>query len=251
MTGEHVEGSRRTILKTLAAVGAASAGVAGAASAQDGEEGGEGDGTEVDAFRVLSFTVDESAEVVEATDALEGFEVGDEVQFQGSVEIEDLFVTTDDELVASGWLVGEVTDGDTVQVDEAYEDLVFGPLDETFGLDLVEVSEDEEATDEANQPDEESGSEDDQQPSEDEAQAPEPADCPSLDLDAGEPFRSVLGLELASSIVQVEVVPIAGEENLLGSLLCATAHRLDAVQQEAAETENEQTEDANGTEDSG
>jgi hypothetical protein len=51
--------------------------------------------------------------------------------------------------------------------------------------------------------------------------------CSILNLDLGPIFLNLLGLELVTSPISVDLTAVAGPGNLLGNLLCAVVHLLD------------------------
>jgi hypothetical protein len=51
--------------------------------------------------------------------------------------------------------------------------------------------------------------------------------CTILNLDLGPIFLNLLGLELVTSPISVDLTAVAGPGNLLGNLLCALVHLLD------------------------
>lgn len=51
--------------------------------------------------------------------------------------------------------------------------------------------------------------------------------CAILNLDLGPIFLNLLGLELVTSPISVDLTAVAGPGNLLGNLLCALVHLLD------------------------
>lgn len=178
------------MLKTLAATGLAGAGLAGAsgsgAAQQGGGQGGGG-------FRRLRFDVQESGDIVEATDAASRFDVGDEATFDGTLILEDIDVNENEELVASGRLRGTLSGNPTQQINETFENLVLGLLEDILGI----------------------------------LQPDSPGECPILTLDIGEIFLDLLGLQVETSEIQIDITAVAGEGNLLGNLLCAVASLLD------------------------
>ena len=52
-------------------------------------------------------------------------------------------------------------------------------------------------------------------------------ECPILNLDIGAIFFDLLGLQLETSEINVDLTAVAGSGNLLGNLLCAVAGLLD------------------------
>jgi hypothetical protein len=60
--------------------------------------------------------------------------------------------------------------------------------------------------------------------------------CTILNLDLGPIFLNLLGLELVTSPISVDLTAVAGPGNLLGNLLCAVVHLLDQNPLSAAVT---------------
>jgi len=52
-------------------------------------------------------------------------------------------------------------------------------------------------------------------------------ECPILNLDVGAIFLDLLGLQLETSEINIDLTAVAGSGNLLGNLLCAVAGLLD------------------------
>lgn len=183
---------RRTLLKTIAAAGAIGGGVAastGSAAAQQGR-----------GFKRLSFDVERSGTITETTDVVNNdkFEVGDEVTFDGELILTELDVQTnedgDNELVASGRLKGTLSSNPTQQINQTFE-TVLGLLQNV--LDIL---------------------------------SPEnTGECPILELVIGPIFLDLLGLQVETNQIEIDITAVAGEGNLLGNLLCAVASLLDST----------------------
>lgn len=182
------DSSRRTVLKTLAAAGLAGAGVAGVSGSAAAQNHGQGGG----GFRRLSFDVERDGEIVEDTGVLDQIGVGDDATFDGKLIFTDLEVNENDELVASGRLKGTVTSNPTEQINETF-DLVLGLLE-----DILAILSPSDA-----------------------------GECPILELVIGPIFLDVLGLQIETETIELDITAIAGEGNLLGNLLCAVASLLD------------------------
>jgi hypothetical protein len=60
--------------------------------------------------------------------------------------------------------------------------------------------------------------------------------CPILHLDLGPIFLNLLGLQLTTNEIVLDLTAVAGPGNLLGNLLCAVVHLLDQNQLGAALT---------------
>ncbi|MEM4782330.1 MAG: hypothetical protein QXG03_12335 [Halalkalicoccus sp.] len=186
---DGADSSRRTVLKTLAAAGLIGTGVAGASGSAAAQQGGQGGG----GFRRLSFDVEREGEIVEATDAVSRFDVGDDATFEGDLVFTDLDVNEDGELVASGRLRGQLSGNPTEQINETFDGLVLGLLE-----DVLDVLSPENA-----------------------------GECPILELVIEPIFLDLLGLQVETETIELDIRAIAGEGNLLGNLLCAVAGLLD------------------------
>jgi len=55
----------------------------------------------------------------------------------------------------------------------------------------------------------------------------DPQDCPILHLDVGPIFLDLLGLQISTNEIVLDITAVAGPGNLLGNLLCALVHLLD------------------------
>lgn len=124
------------------------------------------------------------------------FDLDEIDEFDGQLTLTDLEVAEnadgDLELLASGRLRGQVVETGE-RVNETFEDLVLGLLEQILGI----------------------------------LQPDEPGECPILTLDVGKIFLDLLGLQVETSEIQIDITAVAGPGNLLGNLLCAVAGLLD------------------------
>lgn len=195
MHGSDDTKRRRDVLKTIVATGLAGAGAVGASGAASGQPGqgrGRGQGRGGGPFNQLRLPVSVAGEIVEDTDVLDEIEVGDDATFEGDLILTDLDVNDAGELVVSGRLQGTVSSNPTEQINEAF-DTVLGLVEDVLGI----LSPDDAG------------------------------ECPILTLDVGEIFLDLLGLQVETSEIEIDITAVAGEGNLLGNLLCAVAGLLD------------------------
>lgn len=192
MTQDDESGSpdqlRRTLLKSIAAAGAIGGGVA----ASTGTAAAGGGST-----KKLSFDVERTGTLVEDTDLVsDDFTVGEDATFDGELILEKLDVQVNDdgeeELVASGKLKGKLSQNPTQKINQTFQ-TVLGLLQDI--LDILN-------------PD-------------------NPGECPILELVIGPIFLDLLGLQITTNTIEIDIVAVAGEGNLLGNLLCAVASLLD------------------------
>lgn len=193
MTKEDESGTpdqlRRTLLKSLAAAGAIGGGVAASTGSAAAKDGGT--------TKKLSFDVEETAVLGEERDIVkDAFTIGEEATFDGEVILEGLEVQENAEekleLVATGRLKGTLSQNPTQQINQTFE-TVLGLLEQVLGL----LSPDNAG------------------------------ECPILTLDIGEIFLDLLGLQVETSVIEIDITAVAGPGNLLGNLLCAVAGLLD------------------------
>lgn len=181
---------RRNVLKTLAATGLAGAGLAGASGSATAQSStGRGGG----GFRQLTFDVEKKGTIVEDTDAVSKIDVDEDATFDGKLTFTDLDVNEDGELVASGRLQGTLSSNPVEQISETFQNVVLGLVEDVLGILSPDSS----------------------------------GECPILTLDVGEIFLDLLGLQVETSTIEIDITAVAGEGNLLGNLLCAVAGLLD------------------------
>lgn len=187
MVDDVRETDRRSVLKLLAAAGVIGGGGA-AASGSAAAQKSQGGG-----FQRLTFDVERTGELLERTDVVDdAFTVGEDATFDGQLILTDLEVNENDELVASGRLKGKLTQNPTQTINQTFQ-TVLGALSDVLSV----LSPDESG------------------------------ECPILNLDVGEIFLDLLGLQVSTSTIEIDIVAVAGEGNLLGNLLCAVAGLLD------------------------
>lgn len=184
---------RRTVLKTLAAAGIGGAGLAGASgsAAAQGQGQGKGQGQGGSNFRRLRFDVERTGTIIDTDAAPAGFEEG-EATFDGELILEDVEINDTGELVASGRLKGTLDQNPTQQINQTFE-TVLGLVE-----DILSILSPDEA-----------------------------GECPILELVIGPIFLDLLGLQLETNTIELDLTAVAGAGNLLGNLLCAVAGLLD------------------------
>lgn len=181
---------RRTVLKTLAAAGIAGTGLAGASGSAAAQQGQGGNN-----FRRLSFDVErdgtfDTGEYEENVPS--GFTPGEDATFDGELILNDIELNDDDELVASGRLRGTLSSNPTQRINETFE-VVLGLLEGVLAILSPE----------------------------------EAGECPILELVIEPIFLNLLGLQLETETIELNLTAVAGQGNLLGNLLCAVASLLD------------------------
>lgn len=180
---------RRTVLKLLTAAGVVGgSGIAASGSAAAQKSKGKG-------FQKLTFDVEKSGTIVKETDVVDNdkFPVDEEATFDGKLTLTELDVNENDELVASGRLKGKLSSNPTQNINQKFQNVVLGLLEDVLNI-LTPDS---------------------------------PGECPILELDVGEIFLDLLGLQVSISEIAIDIIAVAGEGNLLGNLLCAVASLLD------------------------
>lgn len=196
MTDGHTgDEDRRTVLKTLAATGLAGAGIAGASgsAAAQGSNPGQGGNN----FRRLRFDIERQGTFEDSDAVPSRFEAGEDATFDGELILEDIEIAEvdgEDHLLASGRLRGTLSSNPTQQINETFDGLDLGGLLDGV-LDIL---------------------------SPDEA-----GECPILELVIEPIFLDLLGLQLETETIELDLTAVAGEGNLLGNLLCAVAGLLD------------------------
>ncbi|MFU8867180.1 hypothetical protein [Natronococcus sp.] len=186
---------RRTVLKTLAATGLAGAGIAGASGSAAAQSQGQGQGQGGNNFRRLRLDVERTG-TFDTGDYEENvpaaFTPGDEATFDGELIFEDIEQNDDGELVATGRLRGTLSSNPTEQINETFE-VILGLLE-----DILSILSPEDA-----------------------------GECPILQLVIEPIFLDLLGLQLTTETIDIDLTAVAGQGNLLGNLLCAVAGLLD------------------------
>lgn len=191
--------NRRTILKTLAAAGITGGGLVGAsgsAAAQQGQGQGQGGNN----FRRLRFDIEREGEFDTGDyedNVPSAFTPGADATFDGELILEDIEIEEidgEDHLLASGRLRGTLSSNPTQQINETFEGLDLGSLLEG----VLDVASPDEA-----------------------------GECPILELVIEPIFLDLLGLQLNTETIEIDLTAVAGQGNLLGNLLCAVAGLLD------------------------
>lgn len=203
--------TRRTVLKTLAATGVAGTGIAATAGSSmadsekeedhgekdddhgKGEGQGEGCGQLNRDFKRFKREVKRDGKIVDECDEISDAEMGDEVTFKGHFTITAVNLNDADELLLSGRIKGKLTgfsDGPE-KIDARFDNVSLGRLREIFTVHPVD---DEE-------------------------------ECPIVDFHIGRLFRQVLGIELATETIEIDIIAIFGEDNIVSDILCSIARR--------------------------
>lgn len=205
------DATRRTLLRTLAATGLAGVGVVtatGSSLAQSSEQGqgrgpgqgkgrgqgrGRGEGRcQLDGnFKKIKRDIKRDGTIVDDCEAVTKPDIGDEVTFTGRITVTAINLTDDDELTLSGRLKGKLTGDQSEKVDVRFDDVSLGGLRRIFRV----------------------------------YPTTDPEDCPLVELDISQLFDEVLGLEIDTETVEIDIVELFGEENLISDLLCSVARR--------------------------
>lgn len=192
------DSSRRTVLKTLAAAGIAGTGLTGASGsaaagppdhAQNPETPpGRDDGTDELTFDIEREGTFTDLDDVEAAGIADVFEDGANGTFDGELSFTDFDVNDEGELIAIGELDGELSSNPTEAIDETFE-VVLGAVEDVLDT--------------------------------------EPGEVPILDLVIEPIFLDLLGLELETETIDLDLMAVGGEGNLVGNLLIAVTTLLD------------------------
>lgn len=204
------DATRRTLLRVLAAAGLTGAGIAGtsgsaAAHSSDHKKGhgkkrGKGHGKKrrrgrgkFDKHcRRFKCDVDRDGEIVEECDAVDRCEVGEEVVFDGTLTITGIELSDTNEVLVSGRLEGTLEGEESEEIDETFEDVSLGTLQEIFTV----------------------------------RPADDPEDCPILEINIGGLCLEILGLQVQLETIEIDPVGIFGEDNLVSDLICDLLRRL-------------------------
>lgn len=204
------DATRRTLLRTLAATGLAGTGIAattGSSLAQSSEQSqgrgqsqgqgrGRGQGRRGEGrcqfdedFKRFRHPIKRDGTIVDECEAVTKPDIGDEVTFTGRITITDIELT--DEVTLSGRLKGKLIGDRPEKIDVRFDDVSLGAFRRIFRVYPTNDSE----------------------------------DCPRIEVSIGRLFREVLGLELDTATVELDIVEIFGEDNLISDLLCSVARR--------------------------
>lgn len=204
--------TRRTLLRVLAAAGLTSAGIAGttgSAAAHEskhkkrhGKKGGKGHhrgrrrgrgrGRFDEHCRRFKCDVKRDGEIEEECDAVDRCEVGEEVVFDGTLTITSVELSDTNEVLVSGQLQGTLEGDESEEIDEPFEDVSLGTLQEIFTV----------------------------------RPADDPEDCPILEINIGGLCLELLGLRVQLETIEIDPVGILGEDNLVSDLVCDLLRRL-------------------------
>lgn len=200
------DGRRRTLLRTLAAVGLAGAGITGTTgpvASHDGDPGrgrdrgqqgdrgrgrrGRGRGQEGFDEDHEEFTcrIEKDGRIVEERDAVGRCEVGDEVTFTGDVTFTAIDVTDANELLVSSRLQGTLAGDSSEEIDESFENVTLGRVG-----NLLTVR-----------------------------RSADPANLPTLEFDVSGLCLAVLGLQIHVETVLIDVGAIVDGNDLVSDVL--------------------------------
>lgn len=204
------DATRRTLLRTLAATGLVGTGVATATGSSLAQSSGQGQGRgpgqgkgrgqgrgrgegrcQLDGnFKKIKRDIRRDGTIVDECEAVTKPDIGDEVTFTGRITVTAINLT-DDELTLSGRLKGKLTGDQSEKVDVRFDDVSLGGLRRVFRVYPTTG----------------------------------PEDCPLVELDISQLFDEVLGLEIDTETVEINIVELFGEDNLISDLLCSVARR--------------------------
>lgn len=111
--------------------------------------------------------------------------------FDGQITVTAIDLTNGNELTLSGRLKGNLKGQRSKRIDVRFEDVVLGSLWSIFTIQPVS----------------------------------DPENCPIVELKIGRLFREVLGMEIDTETVELDIVAIFGEDNLICDFLCSVARR--------------------------
>lgn len=205
------DSTRRTLLRMLAATGLTGAGIAATAgsSVADSDRGqgrgnqgqgrgrgrgrgrGKGHGRFNENFEEFKRDIERDGMIVDECEEVTKHEPGDEVTFKGQIRVTAIDLTNGNELTLSGRLKGNLKGRRSERINVRFEDVALGSLRHIFTIQPVS----------------------------------DPEDCPIVELNIGRLFREVLGMEINTETVELDIVAIFGEDNLIGAFLCSVARR--------------------------
>lgn len=209
------DATRRTLLKVLAAAGLTGTGIAassGSAAAHDSDrkekrcddekyhdkkhydkKGHKKSHGEFDEeYRRYKCKLERDGEIVEECDSVDQCEVGDEVTYTGTILITDIELSDTNEVLVSGELQGTLTGDESEEVEETFDDISIGRLQEIFTVRRTD----------------------------------DPEDCPILEINIGGLCLELLGLQIQLETIEIDPIAIVGEDNLVSDLLCDLLRRL-------------------------
>lgn len=204
--------TRRMLLRVLAAAGLTGAGIAGTSGSAAahgskhkkhyGKKGGKGHGHGRRRgrgrgrfnkhCRRFKCDVKRDGKIEEECDAVDRCEVGEEVVFDGTLTITGVELSETNEVLVSGQLQGTLEGDESEEIDETFEDVSLGTLQEIFTVRPVD----------------------------------DPEDCPILEINIGGLCLELLGLRVQLETIEIDPVGIFGEDNLVSDLVCDLLRRL-------------------------
>lgn len=203
------DSTRRTLLRMLAATGLTGAGITATAgsSVADSDRGqgrgnqgqgrgrgrgrGKGHGRFNENFKEFKRNIERGGKIVDECEEVTKHEPGDEVTFKGQITVTAIDLTNSNELTLSGRLKGNLKGRRSERINVRFKDVALGSLRSIFTIQPVS----------------------------------DPEDCPIVELDIGRLFREILGMEIDTETVELDIVAIFGEDNLIGDFLCSVARR--------------------------
>ncbi|MFC7008489.1 hypothetical protein [Halalkalicoccus salilacus] len=204
------DATRRTLLRVLAAAGLTGAGITGASGSAaahstdhkkgHGKKRGKGHGKKRrkgrgkfdEHCRRFKCHVKRNGKIEEECDAVDRCEVGEEVVFDGTLTITGVELSDTNEVLVSGRLQGTLEGDESEEIDEPFEDVSLGTLQEIFTV----------------------------------RPADDPEDCPILEINIGGLCLEILGLRVQLETIEIDPVGILGEDNLVSDLVCDLLRRL-------------------------
>lgn len=201
------DSTRRTLLRMLAATGLAGAGITAAAgsSVGDSHQGqgrgnqgqgrgkgrGKGHGRFNKNFEEFKRDIEREGKIVDGCEEVTKHKPGDKVTFKGQITVTTIDLTNGNELTLSGRLKGNLKGRPSERIDVRFEDVALGSLRSIFTIQPVS----------------------------------DPDECPLVEFNIGRLFREVLGMELETETVELDIVAVFGEDNLISDFLCSVARR--------------------------
>lgn len=207
------DATRRTLLRVLAAAGLSGAGIvgtSGSAAAHDsrhkkrhgkkgskGHHGGRRRGRERGRgrfdkdYQYFKCDVERDGELIEECEAVDKCEVGEGVVFEGTLTITGVELSDTNEVLVSGQLQGTLEGEESEEIDETFDDVSLGTLQEIFTV----------------------------------RPADDPEDCPILEINIGGLCLELLGLRVQLETIEIDPVGILGEDNLVSDLVCDLLRR--------------------------
>lgn len=204
------DATRRTLLRVLAAAGLTGTGIAATSASAAAHESdrkkdwcddedhhhkkghGKHHGKFDKDYRRYKCKLKRDGEIVEECDAVGRCEVGDNVTYTGTLLVTAIKLSDDNEVLVSGELQGALDGDGSEEIEETFEDVSIGTLQEIFTV----------------------------------RPADDPEDCPILEINIGGLCLELLGLQVQLETIEVDPVGIIGEDNLVSDLLCDLLRRL-------------------------